>query len=85
MAKRKALGSGLEALLSTKQPAAGSQNPKEDYLVPSCSKISSIPIHEISRNKIDFVIVNGENAAAQGVGLTEEICKDFYNLSLIHI
>ena len=29
--------------------------------------------------KIDFVIANGENAAAQGVGLTEEICKDFYN------
>ena len=51
MAKRKALGSGLEALLSTKQPAAGSQNQKEDYLVPSSSKISSIPIHEISRNK----------------------------------
>ena len=34
---------------------------------------------EIKTKKIDFVIANGENAAAQGVGLTEEICKDFYN------
>lgn len=51
MTKRKALGSGLEALLSVNQPAAGKQDSKEDYLVPSSSKISSIPIHEISRNK----------------------------------
>ena len=29
--------------------------------------------------KIDFVVVNGENAADSGVGLTEEICKDFFN------
>jgi metallophosphoesterase (TIGR00282 family) len=27
---------------------------------------------------IDFVIANGENAAAQGVGLTKEICEDFF-------
>ena len=33
----------------------------------------------IKENKIDFVIVNGENAADSGVGLTEEICKDFFN------
>ena len=36
----------------------------------------------ISKNKekrIDFVIINGENAADSGVGLTEEICKDFFN------
>ena len=26
----------------------------------------------IEKNKIDFVIVNGENAANQGVGITEE-------------
>ena len=30
-------------------------------------------------NKIDFVIVNGENADQTGVGLNEEICKDFFN------
>ena len=28
-------------------------------------------------NKIDFVIVNAENAADTGVGLTKEICNDF--------
>ncbi|MDA9604502.1 TIGR00282 family metallophosphoesterase [Candidatus Pelagibacter sp.] len=33
----------------------------------------------IKDKKIDFVIVNGENAADSGLGLTEEICKDFFN------
>ncbi|MDA7572684.1 YmdB family metallophosphoesterase [Candidatus Pelagibacter sp.] len=33
----------------------------------------------IKNKKIDFVVVNGENAADIGVGLTEEICKDFFN------
>ena len=44
-----------------------------------CSKLTSNLLNEIDRKKIDFVIVNGENAAAQGVGLTKEICKDFFN------
>ena len=44
-----------------------------------CSKLTSNLLNEISENKIDFVIVNGENAAVQGVGLTKEICKDFFN------
>ena len=34
---------------------------------------------EIKNKKIDFVVVNGENAADSGVGLTEEICKDFFD------
>ena len=34
-------------------------------------------LSEIKDKKIDFVILNGENAADSGVGLTEEICKDF--------
>ena len=34
---------------------------------------------KIDEEKIDFVVVNGENAADTGVGLTEEICKDFFN------
>ena len=34
---------------------------------------------EIERCKIDFVVVNGENADKSGVGLTEEICKDLFN------
>ena len=29
---------------------------------------------QIKNKNIDFVIVNGENAAVQGVGITEEIC-----------
>ncbi len=47
--------------------------------ISGCSKLQSNLISEIKKNKIDFVIVNGENAAAQGVGLTKEICKDFFN------
>ena len=31
------------------------------------------------KKKIDFVIVNGENAADQGVGITEEISNDLFN------
>ena len=33
----------------------------------------------IKRAKIDFVIVNGENAADQGVGITEEISNDLFS------
>ena len=33
----------------------------------------------IKTNKIDFVVVNGENADKSGVGLTEEICEDLFN------
>ena len=36
-------------------------------------------LSKIKEEKIDFVVVNGENAADSGVGLTEEICKDFFN------
>ena len=34
---------------------------------------------KIRDKKIDFVVVNGENAADSGVGITAEICKDFFN------
>ena len=44
-----------------------------------CSKLTDNLLNEIKLKKIDFVIVNGENAAPQGVGLTKEICKDFFN------
>ena len=43
-----------------------------------CSKITENLLHQIELNKIDFVIVNGENAAEAGVGLTKEICNDFF-------
>ena len=33
----------------------------------------------LNKKKIDFVIVNGENAADQGVGITDKICNDMFN------
>ena len=33
----------------------------------------------IEKKKIDFVIINGENAADQGVGITEKISNDLFN------
>ena len=47
--------------------------------VSGCSKLMSNLLNEIKSKKIDFVVVNGENAASQGVGLTKEICQDFFN------
>ena len=47
--------------------------------VSGCSKLKSNLLNEIRLNEIDFVIVNGENAAQQGVGLTKDICQDFFN------
>ena len=43
--------------------------------ISGCSKITSNLINQIKKNNIDFVIVNGENAAETGVGLTKEICR----------
>ena len=43
-----------------------------------CSKILNNLLSQKELNKIDFVIVNGENAAESGVGLTKEICEDFF-------
>ena len=33
----------------------------------------------VNKKKIDFVIVNGENAADQGIGITDKICNDMFN------
>ena len=41
-------------------------------------KITNDLSSQIKKNNIDFVIVNGENADETGVGLTKEICKDFF-------
>ena len=46
--------------------------------ISGCSKIMNNLLDQIKINKIDFVIVNAENAAEAGVGLTEEICEDFF-------
>ena len=43
-----------------------------------CSKIINNLSDQIKLNEIDFVIVNGENADVSGVGLTKEICEDFF-------
>jgi len=47
--------------------------------ISGCSKLMNNLKNEIKSKKIDFVIVNGENAASKGVGLTKEICFDFFN------
>ena len=47
--------------------------------ISGCSKLIDNLLDEIKLEKIDFVIVNGENAATQGVGLTKKICEDFFN------
>ncbi len=47
--------------------------------VSGCSKITNNLLNQIKKNNIDFVIVNGENAAEAGVGLTKEICQNFFN------
>ena len=46
--------------------------------ISGCSKIMNNLLEQIKKNKIDFVIVNAENAADTGVGLTKEICEDFF-------
>ncbi len=43
-----------------------------------CLKIKDDLLSQIKINKIDFVILNGENADQTGVGLTREICEDFF-------
>ena len=37
----------------------------------------------IEKNKIDFVVVNGENAADQGVGITENITNELLSVELM--
>jgi metallophosphoesterase (TIGR00282 family) len=43
-----------------------------------CSKIMNNLLEQIRVHQIDFVIVNAENADDTGVGLTKEICEDFF-------
>ena len=46
--------------------------------ISGCSKIKNNLVEQIKINKIDFVVVNAENADKTGVGLTKEICNDFF-------
>jgi len=51
-----------------------------DIVGPSgCESIRENLQKQIKINKIDFVIANGENAADQGVGITEKISKIFFD------
>ena len=45
--------------------------------ISGCSGLTSNLLNEISENKIDFVIVNGENAASQGLVLLRKYVKIF--------
>ena len=46
--------------------------------ISGCSKLLNNLLQQIKINKIDFVIVNAENADESGVGLTSSICEDFF-------
>ena len=46
--------------------------------ISGCSKIMNNLFEQIQVNKIDFVIVNAENADKTGVGLTKEICENLF-------
>ena len=51
-----------------------------DIVGPSgCEAIKKNLQNQIKINKINFVIVNGENAADQGVGITKKISNDFFD------
>ncbi len=51
-----------------------------DVVGPSgCKAIEENLKYQIIKNKIDFVVVNGENAGEGGVGITEKISEDFFN------
>ena len=43
-----------------------------------CTKITNDLLDQIQKNNIDFVIINAENADDTGVGLTKEICQNFF-------
>ena len=47
-----------------------------------CLKITQNLSDEIKKNEIDFVIVNAENADETGVGLTQEICENFFQCGI---
>ena len=44
-----------------------------------CEAVKKFLPKKIEENKIDFVIVNGENAAKNGVGITEEITNSLFD------
>jgi len=52
-----------------------------DVLGPSgCKSVKSYLPQIRKKNKIDFVIVNGENAADSGVGITKKNTEEFFEV-----
>ena len=47
--------------------------------ISGCEKLTDNLPNQIKQKKIDFVVVNGENADDTGVGLTKDICEKFFN------
>ena len=47
--------------------------------VSGCKAVKKHLPNKIKESKIDFVIVNGENAANEGVGITEEISNNLFD------
>ena len=43
-----------------------------------CDAVTKLLPEEIIKKKIDFVIANGENAANEGVGITESISSNLF-------
>ena len=44
-----------------------------------CSNVVQHLPKQIKKNKVDFVIVNGENCAERGTGITEKIANNLFN------
>ena len=54
-----------------------------DIVGPSgCKVVNKYLKNIIEDKKIDFVIANGENAAPNGVGITEDILKDLFSYGI---
>ena len=52
--------------------------------ISGCKKVMSNLKSEVKKKRIDFGVLNGENSAEPGVGLTEKICKDFFDCG-VHV
>jgi|TARA_B110000438_G_C15784332_1_gene637700 metallophosphoesterase (TIGR00282 family) len=47
--------------------------------ISGCSAVEQYLPEQIKKNRIDFVIVNGENCSEQGVGITEKIANNLFS------
>ncbi len=50
-----------------------------------CEAVKKFLPMKIEENKIDFVIANGENAAKEGVGITEEITNNLFGFIILSL